>query len=46
MCHKELKFFFPATKRVEEAINSILEEEKDQGMMPPFTPIDQMSVYF
>lgn len=28
-----------ATKRVEEAISSILAEEEDQGMVP-FTPID------
>jgi hypothetical protein len=34
-----------ATKRVEEAISSILAEEEDQGMVP-FTPVDQMSVYY
>jgi len=34
-----------ATKRVEEAISSILAEEEDQGIAP-FTPADQMSVYY
>jgi hypothetical protein len=34
-----------ATKRVEDAINSILAEEEDQGMVP-FTPSDQMSVFY